>query len=369
MKIGFVAEPYEESGASGMAYLIWEILRNLPKAGKEHEFIIYSSQPIQEGLTTVPIRNVLVPRSMLGKLLWFYRTREDIDALLFITPLLPLVLPRRIRAIPICPELVSQKIAPGSLHSKLVAFVRDTVLMPLSIRRATAIITISQATLEDIVTYYGVQRDRIKVVHVGFQDLTSYIPKAPVIEDRMRPYFFFTGRVKPRKNVHAIVSAFIQFKKRTHANCKLVIAGKVGGAYYRTMLDELTTNGMEDDAFFVGYVPTELLCAYYLHALAFVFPSLNEGFGMPVVEAMQLGTPVITSNISSLPEAAGDAGLLVDPHSSEDISYAMEKIYSNPEFRKGLIEKGYAQAKKFSWEKMAREYMLVLEKAVPNNRP
>lgn len=360
MKIGFVAEPYEESGASGMGYMILELLKNLPIAGKNHEFIIYSSLPIRKDLVLVPVRNVIVPKGLLGKFLWFLRTDEDMDVLLFVTPLLPLVLPRRIKAVPICPELVSQKITPGTFHGKLLAFVRDHILMPICLRRATKIVTISRATMEDIITYYRIPPEKITLIYVGFQDLTPYKDTAPVVEEKIKPYFFFTGRVKPRKNVHAIVSAFIQFKKRTSVDCKLVIAGKAGGDYYRSMIEELAEQGFQDDVFFVGYVSTESLCAYYLHAIALIFPSLNEGFGMPVVEAMNLGTPVITSSISSLPEAAGDAGLLVDPYDIEDISRTMEKVFSDSNLRARMIEKGYIQAKKFSWPKAADAYIRLL---------
>ena len=258
--------------------------------------------------------------------------------------------------------------------------------MPICLRRATKIVTISHATEEDIITYYKIPKEKITVIYVGFQNLIPYKDTAPRIDTKMIPYFFFTGRVKPRKNVHTIVSAFIRFKKRTHADCKLVIAGKTGGEYHQSMVKELmdgqavdhvyneyvseqlkkdiTKNESQNEVFFIGYVSTEFLCSYYLHALAFVFPSLNEGFGMPVVEAMSLGTPVITSSISSLPEAAGDAGLLIDPYDTEALSHAMEKIFYDSDLRTVLIEKGYAQAKKFSWEKTAHEYLLFLEQAV-----
>lgn len=364
MKIGFIAEPYEETGASGMGHLISELVKHLPDAGKQHSFTIYSSRPLHVGMVSIPIRNVIVPRSLLGKLWWFIRTKEDIDFLLFVTPLLPLILPRRIKTIPICPELGSQKITPGPLSDKMIALIRDHVLMPICLLRASKIITISEATKEDVVKYYRIPEEKITVIYVGFQDLSMYAGKAPAVDAKMKPYFFFTGRVKPRKNVHAIVAAFISFKMRTLTDCKLVIAGHSSGDYLRSMREDLVKHGLQDDVFFVGYVPTEFLCSYYQQALAFVFPSLNEGFGMPVVEAMNLGVPVITSNISSLPEAAGDAALLVNPHNTEDISRAMEQIYSDSKLRTYLVEKGYVQAKKFSWEKMAREYILFLERTV-----
>jgi glycosyltransferase involved in cell wall biosynthesis len=360
MNIGFVAEPYEESGASGMGYLVMELIKNLPVAGKEHSFTIYSSVSIQKEFVSVPFKNVLVPRGFLGKFFWFVRTKEDIDALLFITPLLPLVIPRRIKAIPICPELVSQKITPGSFRERVIAVLRDQVLMPHCMRRATKIITISHATEADIKKYYNVPEEKIAVIYAGFQDLSSFVETAPTIDEKMRPYFFFTGRAKPRKNVHGIVSAFISLKKRTASTCKLVIAGKASGPYYQSILKLLTKEGLLSDVFFVGYVSTEQLCAFYKNAIALVFPSFNEGFGMPVAEAMSLGTPVITSNASSLPEVAGDAGLLVDPHDTEAISAAMEKLLADPALRASLAQKGPAQAQHFSWQKAAQEYMAVL---------
>ena len=364
MKIGFIAEPYEEEGASGMGYMIWELMRHLPAACKDLEFTIYSSKPIRESGIPVPIRNVIVPRSFAGKFFWFLWTKEDIDVILFVTPLLPLWLPKRIKVVAICPELGSQKITPEAFSGKIVAFVRDRLLMPRCFLRATSIVAISHATKEDIMKYYRAPDNKIEVIYIGFQNLITTKEIMPLVAKEQTPFFFFTGRVKPRKNVYAIVSAFIEFKKRVHTDCKLVIAGKSGGDYRRRMVDELTKNGLQNDVFFVGFVSKELLCAYYVQAVALVFPSLNEGFGMPVLEAMSLGTPVITSNISSLPEAAGDAGFLVDPHNITEISLAMEKVFLDQNLRTRMIKKGYEQAEKFSWDKTAREYLLFLEKTV-----
>lgn len=358
MNIGFIAEPYEASGASGMAYMVGELVQGLPTAGHNDQFTIYASQPIKD--LPKNARMVRVPKSFLGKFFWFLCTRESIDVLLFVTPLLPLIIPRRIKTVAICPELGSQKIAPRALSGKIVAFIRDHLLMPICLRQARRIVAISQATKDDILTYYSVPPEKVEVIYVGFQDLSQFRSSAPAVPETMQPFFFFTGRVKPRKNVHGVVSGFIRFKKRVPNDCKLVISGKAGGAYLEEMRSALKANGLEHDVFFVGYVPIEVLCSYYLHAIAFVFPSLNEGFGMPVVEAMNLGTPVITSSVSSLPEAAGGAALLVDPYQPEDISQAMERLYKNPILREELGRKGREHAKKFSWPKAACAYIELL---------
>ena len=278
MKIGFIAEPYEETGASGMGYMILELLKHLPVVAKGHEFTIYSSTPINKTLVHVPVRNVIVPSSLIDKLLWFLRTKEDLNVLLFVAPLLPLVLPRRIKPVIICPELGSQNITPGTLKGKCIAFIRDYILMPISLSRAAAIIAISQATKVDIIQHYNVPEEKIRVIYVGYQDLTRFRGTMSYIDKKMQPYFFFTGRVKHRKNVHNLVSAFITFKKRTNADCKLVIAGKTGGPYQQVMLSELERHNLQQDVFFVGYLSPEMLCAHYIHALAFVFPSLNETY-------------------------------------------------------------------------------------------
>jgi len=233
--------------------------------------------------------------------------------------------------------------------------------MPRCIWRASKIIAASTATAKDITKYYNVPPERIVVAYDGFQDLSAMAQDDSVIKPDMKPYFFFAGKVKLRKNVHQIVSALISLKERTKLPCQLIIAGDYGGEYYRSMQQELREHGFIDSVHFVGYINGEQLHSLYLNAIAFVFPSLSEGFGMPLAEAMSLGVPVITSNISAMPEVVGEAGLLVDPHSAEDISRAMESIFTDIELRKRVIQKGIEQAKKFSWDSAAGELMRQIE--------
>ena len=132
------------------------------------------------------------------------------------------------------------------------------------------------------------------------------------------------------------------------------------------MWEEVTRNSLEEFVHFVGYISVEELCGYYLHAVALVFTSLSEGFGMPILEAMSLGTPVITSNISSMEELAGGVALLVDPFSVEDISTAMERIYSDHELREELVLGGGKRAQEYSWDRTGKEYVELLESLFPN---
>src|SRR3989344_1321641 len=359
MKIGFVAEPYEEHNASGMGFVVSELLKNMLTQGTSHEFVIYSTSPIDRNFIPGTYRTVRLPRGFIRKIFWFFWMPREIDALLFVAPLLPLLIPRSVRPIVICQELASQKIRPNGFTETLFAFIRDRVLMPLCIRRAKVIIAASDATRRDLQKFYGVPEQKLKVIYDGYQDLSRYAADAPTIDKALTPFFFFAGKVKYRKNVHGIVSAFIDFKKRTKVSVQLVIAGDYGGEYYEEIMKTLHEAEMEREVHFIGYTSGSKLYAYYKDALAVVFPSINEGFGMPIIEAMSVGTPVITSNISSMAEAAGNAALLVDPFDVSDISRAMEHIFYDTGLRAKLIEKGYVQAKKFSWEKTAKEYMYV----------
>jgi glycosyltransferase involved in cell wall biosynthesis len=223
------------------------------------------------------------------------------------------------------------------------------------------IIAASGATKDDIVHFYGVDPDKITVAYDGFRDLREYADGSYQIEEKMKPYFFFTGKVKYRKNVHGIVSAFIAFKEKTHAETKLVIYAAYGGSYYEAMKKELEEHHLEDQVFFLGYTTDAAMYELYKGALACVFPSINEGFGMPIIEAMSVGTPVLTSNISSMAEVAGDAAVLVDPFSVEEISQGMEALYKDEQLRSDLNMRAKARVALFSWPKAAREYVEVLE--------
>lgn len=363
MRIGFVAEPYEETNASGMGFVVSELLRELLRQGNAHDFVAYSSKRIRQEFISGTYRYVQLPRGFVNKMRWFYRMPQEVDVLLFIAPLLPLVLPRSIRPIMICQELGSQKIAPGTLKEKLFAFVRDQVFMRLSLRRAALVVAASEATRQDLLHFYRLDPTKVVVVYDGYQDLSRYASEAKPVDTSIKPYFFFAGKVKHRKNVHGIAKAFVEFKKCTRAPAHLVIAGDYGGQYYHDIERVLRAGGVWDSTHFVGYTSGPALYSYFKEALAVTFPSINEGFGMPIIEAMSLGTPVITSKISSMAEAAGSAAILVDPHNTSDIAAAMERVWESESLRAELREKGLERAKNFSWPKAAREILTLVEHA------
>jgi len=361
MRIGIVIEPYEESHASGMGYAVLQTARHLIAHAPEHEYVLFSSSAIDGEVIPGSYTKVRIPSNFFGKLWFFFRLPKDrVDVLTFMLPLLPFV--TSCTTVPIFQELGSQKIKPRGIRAKLVAIVRDRILMPFTLRHASVIIASSEATRADILRYYSVLPEKVLTIHIGFQLWEQYKNQTPKIDASLEPFFFFAGKVKPRKNVHGIVEAFISFKERSHAPCHLVIAGDYGGEYAARMQESVRKAQLESFVHFLGYVDNPTIYALYTRAIACVFPSFNEGFGMPILEAMSLGTPVITSNISSMIEVAGDAAVLVDPHAPNTIAQAMELLWSNKEVRDKHIARGTQRAKLFSWESTAKRYVEVFAK-------
>lgn len=239
-----------------------------------------------------------------------------------------------------------------------------------SIKNADMIIADSQATKDDIMLYYHVPKNKIKVIYLGvdkaFTPVADKFHVAKVQKKYALPkkFFLFTGLLSPRKNIEGVLRAFNSLNIDLYKEYHFVIVGGKGWLY-DPIFKYVEEHNLKERVHFTGYIDEGDLPVFYTLAEALVFPSFYEGFGLPILEAMACGCPVITSNISSMPEVAGDAALLVDPKNTQNILTAMEKIVSDKELRKKLVEKGYEQAKQFTWEKTAEE-TLALYKQVAN---
>lgn len=235
-----------------------------------------------------------------------------------------------------------------------------------SVKSAKAVIAISKSTKNDILKSYQIDESRVHVVYPGITMQT--VNSKQSTEEIKREYgltgeyILYVGTLQPRKNIERLIDAFKLLRKDLPKH-KLVIVGKKGWLY-DSMFEKVKKEGLSDSVVFTGYVPDDELSAFYKGAVCFCLPSLYEGFGFPVLEAMREGVPVVASNISSLPELVEDAGILVNPESTEDIARGIKKVLvmSTTE-RKKIIEKGYQQIKKFTWEKAARQTISILEEA------
>ncbi len=234
-----------------------------------------------------------------------------------------------------------------------------------SAKRAKVIFTISDASKNDILKAYGKRPEQVIVTYPGLKQPTSNNKQDTDTMDILKqkyavtkPYILFVGTLQPRKNIVRLIEAFSQIKSQKDLD--LVVVGKKGWLY-EEILEAPKKYGVADRVKFLDFVSNEDLSLFYKNAELFILPSLYEGFGLPVIEAMSYGCPVITSSVSSLPEAGGDAAVFVDPESVSDIAKKLEKVLTNKKLRGEMIKKGYLHIKKFSWEKTARETLEALK--------
>jgi glycosyltransferase involved in cell wall biosynthesis len=233
-----------------------------------------------------------------------------------------------------------------------------------SVRRAARIIADSLATARDLAAHYGVPQDRIVLVYPGVDEALAPVSD-PALRAAVRArhrlperYLLFVGTLQPRKNIARIVQGYARWRARQPTpDVALVLAGQRGWLF-----DPRWIEGVEG-VILPGYVDDVDVAALYSGALALVFPTLHEGFGFPVLEAMRCGVPVIGSTTSSLPEVAGDAALLVNPRDVEAIVDAIERIMVDHELRTDLIARGHLQAQRFTWQRTAEQTLQVLEAA------
>ena len=228
-------------------------------------------------------------------------------------------------------------------------------MQKVQLKGATKIIAVSRATKEDLIKKIGIKKEKIEIIYEAY-DKNTFKKDAQV--DSLRQYYLFVGTIQPRKNLERIIRAFAKIKNEqsSPSDKNLVIAG--GKGWMSEEIYKLPKKlGIKSRVKFLGYVPDEKLSALYSNAEALVFPSLFEGFGLPILEAQACGCPVITSNLSSMPEAAGKGAIYVNPASVEDIIRGIREIGG---IREILIKKGFENIKRFSWEKSARETLDVL---------
>lgn len=230
-------------------------------------------------------------------------------------------------------------------------------------RRADIIITVSEFSKSEIVKYLAVPSEKIHVVYNGV-DLDHYreIDDTQQIENVKQKYgitgdyLLYLGTLEPRKNLESLLTAYMCLKKEQKVIPRLVLAGKKGWLY-DSIFEKVKEYGVQESVIFPGYIAAEDTPFLLSGALLFVFPSLYEGFGIPPLEAMACGTPVLTSNTSSLPEVVGDAAILADPLDIQGLKNSMSELINHPELRQMLKEKGKKRAQQFSWSASAEKLL------------
>lgn len=245
---------------------------------------------------------------------------------------------------------------PQFFRRKIVAQMK--LLVPWSCRRADQIITISESSKSDLVEIYKLDPNLISVTYPGPPDHCKPMDSIQA-KDHIRksygidgPFILYVGNVEPRKNLPRLLDAFAQLKRKQRIEHKLVIVGQKAWLF-NPVLERITKEGLAGEVVLTGYVPSSELPLFYNAASFMIYPSIYEGFGLPVIEAMACGTPVVTSVGSSLEEIARDAALLVDPYSVESIACAMDRLANDSDLQLRLRSASLLRAAKFSFRKMA----------------
>jgi glycosyltransferase involved in cell wall biosynthesis len=353
---------------NGIGRYLHELLGAMLGDGKPgNEWLLYGRGLVDaEWPHNVGVRNDHLPVD-LGRVLalttslpaWLRRDRPDV----FWGPAhrLPFALPRQTARVLTVHDMCWLRV-PDTMRRVTRAL--DSRLMPRALHEADRIIAVSDATRDDVCAAFPEVADRVRVV----REAAIGLPPPQPLESLQalgvrRPYALFVGTLEPRKNLIRLLRAFGRLAATDAPQAQIVIAGATGWGGL-SLADEVARLALESRVVAPGWVDETQLSTLYRYAECFAMPSLYEGFGLPLLEAMAHGTPVLSSRVSAMPEVVGDAGLLVDPYDVEDITRGLRRFFRDEGLREQLAPLARAQAARFSWHRAAQETMAVFEEAI-----
>ncbi len=395
MKIGIDASRANVKQKTGTEWYSYRLIQGFKKIAEVNDqYFLYSKESLNYGLEDLPPNFTSEVLKWPPKFLWtqirlslhFYSKKPDV---LFIPAhTIPLIHPKKtvLTVHDVGFERYTQLYSKDVIGQKgirkrvMSAGVRAFTLgkygsneldyhrwaMNYAIKHATKIIVPSEFTKKEIIDIYNIPESKITVIYHGIDHERYFVvpdqDKVVNIQKKYKinpPYLFFVGRLEEKKNTAGLVKAFAIAKKKYQIPHTLVLTGNPG-YNFEAVRDEILKNNITRRVDMPGYINSEDLVYLLNGADIFMFTTFYEGFGLPVIEAMACGTPVIASNRTSIPEVAGDAALLVDPNNHEQIANAIYKVVSQPEVREKMVDEGFKQIKKFDWEKCAQETLNVI---------
>lgn len=382
MRIGIDIRCLSDGKRTGVEEYTINLLENIFELDKKNEYVLFSNSyhdshfdaRIFSQFKNVKVKQFKFPNKLLNFCFWYLRW-PCVDILLggvdiFFMPNINFIALSKKTKLVLTVHDLSFEIFPETFSAKRRAwhhFVNPRGLC----KRADQIIAVSDSTKADIVSRYGIAEQKVQRVYNGISDEIQQLdrndPKLMEVKERYHlpfNFIFYLGTVEPRKNIPAIVKAFDQLKSLGNPQLdkyKLVIAGGMGWKI-KNILDEMRNAKFTQDIIFTSCITNEDKPAVYTLASLFVYPSFFEGFGIPVLEAMRCGVPVITSNGSSLPEVVDQGGLMIDPDKPDELFQAMKEVLLNREFHIQLSEQGARQAVRFNWRTAGRETLGIFEK-------
>lgn len=367
MKIGIDARPLFQAQRTGIANYIYELIQELPRVGPEHEYILYSHKEIRGISPSVHIKTRVDARfGLFPGSFWLLSRggslirRDELDVFWSTVPVLPLWVPAHVFRVVTVYDVVWRRF-PETMRTP--NFWLHRFRAEAAIRNCDRMIAISRSTGDDIMHFFGETSERIRLVYPGISEAFRVQDPVSAADHISRKYgvpqryMASVGTVEPRKNLALLVRVLQLLKRSGRLDCPLLIAGASGwksSPLYQQVRDSGLT---ENELRFLGYVSDEDLPSFYGGAKVFLFPSLYEGFGLPPVEAMACGTPVIASDAPPMPETLGDAAILEPPCSVERFADAVDRVLKDERLSASMRRRGMARAQAFRRETSARDLL------------
>lgn len=369
MIIGIDAREFQAGRITGISKYLLHFLRYALSSARTHKYVLFCNQETSVPLDSPRLKKVVIPERFTPVwdqiLLPFKTAAEKVDV--FLTPYFkaPLILPCKM--VLIINDLIPLFFPKEHGYARRIYF---KSMCTAAARRATRIVTISANSRRDIVKILGVSPDRVIVVYLG-------VEKGEVVEDLAKKevrnmyalpkqFIFYVGNLSPHKYLEGLIKSYTTLPQDLKAQYKLVIGASKRDKYFSDLEKVVRNKGLTRDIIFTGFIEDKYLPTIYSMSSLFAFPSLYEGFGLPPLEAMAYGTPVVSSNTSSMPEVLGDAAVLVDPRDTHEFSKAMTRILTDDDLRKLMVIKGLERVKLFTPEKMAQTLLQALEECQQN---
>ena len=372
MKIGIISLLMDDKQRTGIATYVYSFIQNLIKIGKAKSLYLIHCKRCQDGVY-IKTNDIIIPKmpfkltSVLG--LPYVIGKINVNILHipahWYTQIMPFFLNSKVKKIITIHDLLPLFFPETVPYTKETIFLWNSTLKLIK-SKIDMIIAVSQNTKNDCIKYLNIPEEKIKVITLASDEIYKPINNKQEMKEEIykkyrinSSFILYVGTVEKRKNVSVLIKAFYKLKtmKITH---KLIIIGKKGWKY-NDIFKTIEILNLQKDVILTGYVPKEDLFKFYNLADVFVYPSLYEGFGLPPLEAMACGCPVITSNTSSLPEVVGDAGMMVNPYDVEGLAKAIFEVITDESLRKELSKKSLERAKLFSWRKTAEKTWKVYE--------
>ncbi|MFC1749387.1 glycosyltransferase family 4 protein [Pseudomonadota bacterium] len=375
MKIGIDCRMYS-TNFTGIGRYVFELTQNLFKLDPKNQYVLFFNEP-EYSIFQPPIEKVKkvlanAPYYSLAEQTKFLKTlnKEKLDLMHFTHFNAPIFYNRK--SIITIHDL-TLSFFPGKKKKSLIHRIGYNLTLNAGVKKAKKVIAVSNNTKKDLHEITHIPEEKIEVIYEGvnedFKILSSEddIKLMQEVKEKFaldKPFLLYTGVWRSHKNLQNLIRAFKILKEKHGFDGHLVITGRKDPLYQPDLLKVADELQVTKDIIFTDLVNEDELIALYNAAAAYVFPSLYEGFGLPPLEAMKCGTPVVTSNVSCIPEVCGDNAIFFDPHSPEDIAEKVYKVVSQPSLQEEMIKKGLKHVKQFSWTSMAEKTLELYNEAL-----